>query len=255
MADMKPTALPPELQRFEVEFPADYAEREARPWGVLFHCRDNPISYDSNHAVILDLGSDLDAVIQEIVAFYRERGLTPRVYSGGLPGESESLRPRLQAAGFTVEEQELRWFVLEGESRVTPVPSLEVRRVAALDEPLIALLNSDGDAPWSVGVVRRHLARPDFHLLAGYVGGMPVTMASLKYRDGIGRVDDVMTDPAHRGHRYARTLMHHLVRRHRELSSGLLYLWAENPVAIRAYLEVGFVERGPVPPTWSAWLS
>jgi len=81
-----------------------------------------------------------------------------------------------------------------------------------------------------------------------------VSMASLKHREGIGRVDDVITDPAHRGHGYARAVMHHLVRLHRERCSGLLYLWAENPAAIRAYLDVGFVECGPAPPSWSAWL-
>ncbi len=246
--------LPPAIQRYEIEFPADYAEREARPWGVLFHCRENPISYDSNHAVVLDLDGDLDAAIREIVAFYRERDLTPRIYSGGLQGEMERLRPRLEAAAFTFEVRQLRWFVLEGESRLRPNPAMQVRRVAAVDDALVQLLNSDGDAPWSVGVVQRHLAHPDYHLLVGYVSGRPVTMASLKHRDGFGRVDDVLTDPAHRGQGYARTVMDHLVRLHRDLCPGLLYLWADNPVAIRAYLDAGFVERGPVPPTWSAWL-
>lgn len=243
------------LRRFEVEFPADFTGREARPWGVLFHCRDNAESHDSNHAVVLDLqAADPSNVIREITSFYRERGITPRIYSAGVPGEEEALHPPLREAGYVIQHFESHWFLLEGESRVTPNPALEVRRIRVLDGPMRALINSDGEAPWSERVVERHLGYPDYYLLAGYIGGTPVTMASVKYREGIGRVDDVLTDPAHRGRGHVRSLMHHLVRLHRESERGLLHLWTDNPVAMRAYRDVGFVELKPSPTYWSAML-
>jgi len=147
---MTTAVLPPAIRRFEVEFPADFAEREARPWGVLFHCRDNPISHDSNHAVILDLDADLGAAIGEVVAFYRGIGVRPRLYGGGLLGEQDRLRPLLEEAGFTFAVHESRYFILEGESRVQPNPAVEVRRIAVLDDALVHLLNSDGDGTWPV---------------------------------------------------------------------------------------------------------
>jgi hypothetical protein len=39
---------------YEIDFCARFADVERREWGLLYACRDNPISYDSNHAVILD---------------------------------------------------------------------------------------------------------------------------------------------------------------------------------------------------------
>jgi GNAT superfamily N-acetyltransferase len=204
---------------------------------------------------VLDLEGDLDAAMREIAEFYQARQITPRVYSAGLPGESEALRPALAKAGFQSEDYPLRWFFLEGSSRVHPDATLEVRRVHALDDALIGLINADGEEPWNVGVLERHVRCDRFHLLVGYIQGEPVTRASLKLMNGIGRVDDVFTHPKHRGHGYARTLMHHLVQCHRRLTSGPLYLWAENPTAIRVYEDVGFVELEGAPPTWAAWLA
>ena len=63
--------------------------------------------------------------------------------------------------------------------------------------------------------------------------------------EGLSRVDDVLTDPAHRGRGYAREVMRSLVDYHRRISNNILYLYADNPTAIRVYNDVGFAECFP----------
>ena len=85
------------------------------------------------------------------------------------------------------------------------------------------------------------------------VDGEPVTMASINLMEGASRVDDVCTHVAHRGKGYCRTLIHALLAYYDALSTQPLYLWAENPTAIRIYQEAGFVEQRPDADSWYAW--
>ena len=244
------------LKRLEITCYADFADVERRPYGLLYHCADNPLSHDSNHGVILDLDGDLEAAVADVTAFYEGRGLEPRLYASFTAGEAARLRPVLERCGYTFREMAQRLFVLRPDAS-TPGPPpgvhLDVRRVRALSGGVRALVHSDGPAPWTEHAMRRHLAVEGFHLLVGYARGVPVTMAAIKVMPGLSRVDDVLTHPLHRGRGYARALMATLVTYHREVTDQPLYLYAENPVAIRIYEEVGFVEE-PLPvDQWTAW--
>ena len=245
------------LRRLENTFCEDFARVERREYGLLYYQPDNPLSHDSNHAVILDLSGDLDDAVSDATTFYAAQGLEPRFYSSFVADDAALLRPVLERHGFTFRAQALRWFVL-GE-RHTPAPAhsappLEVRRMRALSRGLRELIHSDGPVPWTENVLRRHLACEGLHLLAGFVGGLPVSMASLKVMDGLTRVDDVLTHPLHRRRGYARALMAAAVGYHHDLTPQALYLCAENPTAIRIYQEVGFAEQPPPVDQWSAWL-
>ncbi len=244
------------LRRLENTFYSDLARRVERDYGLLYYEPANPLSHDANHAVILNLDTDLNAATDDVAAFYVRQGLEPRIYSAFLPGDAAVLRPVLEARGFTFHVQALRWFVWdERQPRVAPpyLPSLTIRRETALTRGLCELIHSDGPAPWSESTLRRHLSCTSLHLLVGRVDGIPVTMASLKVMDGLSRVDDVLTHPNHRRRGYARALMAELVGYHRRLSAQPLYLYAENPVAVRIYESVGFREQ-PLPvDQWSAW--
>ena len=55
-------------------FPREFANFEAREYGILFYDENNKDSYDSNHAVIFrEKVSDLDAVLGNIAAFTKAR--------------------------------------------------------------------------------------------------------------------------------------------------------------------------------------
>ncbi|MHB0874585.1 MAG: GNAT family N-acetyltransferase [Anaerolineae bacterium] len=248
-----------DLDRFrnaELSFCGDFADREERPYGVLYHNVDVPESHDSNHAVVLDDQADPDTVVADVVRFYEERNLVPRLYSALLPGQLARLRPALQANGFTVRDffdPRPRWFVCSGPSVISPNPALQVRQVHEMDEEVARLVSEEGEFPWTLELFRRRWRSAAYHQFIGYLGETAVTMGSFTTLDGISRVDDVVTREAHRGHGYARTLMHELVARHAEVSANPLYLWVTNPVAMRVYQDAGFVEQ-PVPfEAWTAW--
>ena len=79
------------LKRLEITCYADFADVERRPYGLLYHCADNPLSHDSNHGVILDLDADLEAAVADVTAFYEGRGLEPRLYASFTAGEAARL--------------------------------------------------------------------------------------------------------------------------------------------------------------------
>lgn len=234
------------------DYVRSFAEAEKRDYGLLFHCRGNPQSHDSNHALILKLDGDLDAVIADVIAFYRGLGLVPRIYHGFVPGITEVLLPKLLAMGFKMQVYDEDYFVRAAPSAIKPVPDLEVRRVRKLDAAIRDIFKDDGE--WSVGVIERQLGRKNYHLLVGYVKDTPVTMAALDIAQTVARVDDVMTHPAHRRRGYARALMHGVVNHHREVSDTALYLYSGIPSAVRIYEEAGFRKLDWKPYKWSAWL-
>lgn len=229
-----------------------FADVESRDYGELFYNRANPTSYDSNHALILKLDGDLDAAIADVIVFYRGLDIAPRIYHGFAPGATEVLLPKLLALGFKMEVFDEEYFECTERSVIKPRAEFELRRVRQLDEAALAVFQEEG--PWSVGVIERQLARDDYHMLAGYVAGIPVTMAALDLGERVTRVDDVMTHPAHRRQGYGRALMDGLVNYHRRISDNALYLYSGIPSAVRIYQEAGFRKLDWKPYKWSAWL-
>lgn len=243
-----------QLRSCEIEYYRSFTDVVSTSYGLLFFSVDNPLSYDSNHAVILRQERALARAVDDIVRFYREKRLLPRIYPSYQSGELERLRPVLEEKGFAVEESPLRLFTWQGEPQVQSNRALTVRRARELDSAIIELINSDGEAPWTVGVLRRHLLSPNFYLFVGYVNDSPVAMASLTPLSQGATLSDVITHQAHRGKGYAGALLHQVVAHHRRTSRNLLYLFASEPAAVHIYEQLGFVEQEDSPQMWSAFL-
>jgi ribosomal protein S18 acetylase RimI-like enzyme len=251
------------LRTCEIGFCRHLTDHETRPYGILYYNVQNPLSHDSNHAVLLCQNEALDDAIDDVISFYSARGLEPRFYPAFLPGEVERLRPRLEGRGLIFALHGLPWLIWQGPDTIRPplhtLPDIQIRRERALSPTLVDLIHSDGPEPWSEGALRRHLASntESLHLLVGYRGETAVAMASLNIMDGLARVDVVMTHAAHRGHGYARAVMRALLQRFVDLDLTPpyhLYLYADNPTAIRIYEEIGFAKQALPLTFWSAWL-
>ena len=62
-------------------FPREFVGFEAKEYGILFFDEENKDSYDSNHAVIFKHKTEaLDAVLDDVAAFYESKGLKPMLY-------------------------------------------------------------------------------------------------------------------------------------------------------------------------------
>lgn len=244
---------PADIIDFENNYVRAFADVEERDYGVLFYDRDNPVSHDSNHALTLNLQCDLDAAIADVVAFYRALDVKPRVYHGFVSSGSEVLLPRLRAAGFEVEEH-YEWFLVCTEpSTITPVQGFELRRMRELTPEVLSVLEPNDT--WTQGVFRKQIRRNEWHLMVGFVDGIPVALAELDLAAGLSRVDSVVTHVAHRRHGYGRALMHRVVSHHRSITDNVLYLYSSNPSAIRIYEEAGFRELEWKPRKWMATLT
>ena len=226
----------------ETWFPKTFADAEVRDWGVMFITPTIPESHDGNHACVLNRPEDAAASIDEIVAVYQKRGLSPRVNYLSADGDDPALRAALEAAGFTIGGgDDMRVYVHERSSRVMPNPSVHVRQYDRFDGGLFEAL-TEINCERVAKVIERRIARSYGWLFLGELDGKPVSVALLEKIDGVCRVDEVHTAEAFRGHGAARAVIHTLVDFYQEHLTEPLYLWTDNPIAEHLYQEAGFVK-------------
>ena len=241
-----------EIARFENNWPRSFATVVDRDYGWLFYDRDNLLSHDSNHAIIFNLAANLDAAIADVCSFYKDLGVRPRVYHGYVPGALEILLPKLLALGFKSETSNEQYFTWMRPSEIKPVQGFELRRIRSVNQEVIDIIGLEDT--WTLGVLKRLVARADCHLLVGYIDGVAVALAQIDLVNGLSRVDGVTVQPKYRSKGYGHALMHMVVQYHREISSNVLYLYSSNPNAMRIYMKAGFTKLDWGPQKWSAWL-
>ena len=62
-------------------FPREITSYETRYYGLLFFNEKNKDSFDSNHAIIYrEKIQDVEKVLNDIVSFYRTKGIRPNIY-------------------------------------------------------------------------------------------------------------------------------------------------------------------------------
>ena len=226
----------------ETWFPKTFADAEVRDWGVMFITPTIPESNDGNHACVLNRPEDAAAAVDEIVSFYDDHGLSPRVNCLSADGDEPALRTALESAGFTIGGgDDMRVYHFEGPSRVIPNPAVHVRQLDRFEDGLFEALteiNCDRVAK----VIKRRMARSYGWLFLGELDGKPVSVALLEKIDGVCRVDEVHTAEAFRGHGAARAVIYTLVGFYQNRLTEPLYLWTDNPTAERLYQEAGFAK-------------
>ena len=237
----------------ETMFPQTFADMEERDWGVLFVTPTIPDSHDGNHASVLNRSHDPASVVDEIVMFYESRGLAPRVNYVSADGDYAELHKALDGAGFTFGyEGAMNLFRYQGPSRIAPNPDVHVRRIDTVDADMLAELVSI-DNQRMARVLQRRTARPDDWLFVGHIDGRPVSVALLEIQGDVCRVDEVHTAEPYRCRGCARAVMHSMIEFYEEHSSLSLYLWTDNPIAERIYVEAGFVKMEHSLTSWFSW--
>lgn len=235
-------------------FPQIFADMVERDWGVLFVTPTIPDSYDGNHACVLNHCGDLTAVVDEIIEFYEARGVTPRVNYISGEGDYSDLRKALEAAEFTVgHEDAMRVYLYEGPSHIAPNPNVCVQHIESVDADMLGALAKIENQRMAK-VIQRRCSRADDWLFVGEVDGQLASVALLERVGNICRVDEVHTAECHRRKGCARAVVHAMVTYYKKMRiSAPLYLWVENPIAERIYVEAGFVKLEHSLINWSAW--
>ncbi len=218
-----------------------FATVEARPWGYFVHDVGNPDHWDANTTRWLRAEAP-EAAIDEVVALYRTRGLTPRVRLDDLSAPGDAVA-RLVARGFHADAQHLRlmhW--APGPSRPLPVllsgVSVEVagpETLGALAE-ILAGANTWQGHDWLVRYLERLVPSPASHYYLARFDGVPAAVAALHEGAGGALVQEVATRPTHRRRGLATALITWLQRR----ATTPLFLQVSNPEAERIYARAGF---------------
>jgi GNAT superfamily N-acetyltransferase len=241
----------------EIHFSKHFAETVEKPYGIIYHNAENPDCCGSNHAVILNLATDIDAGLKDIIRFYRKRKIDPCLFQAFQDSETEALFPHLQKNGFTIEQYRHTPFLLNESGPQPPLPyrtDLDVRPIEEIDKRLGNAIFETDESDRNIKKFCRQLKDDNFRLLVGKnTGGEPVTMAALYIADNISRLDDVVTFRDHRNNGYATDLVNKTIAYHREHSGNPLFLFAEDQTAIRIYEKLGFEKIEFPYPFWGAY--
>ncbi len=255
------------LYKQEIMFPGALAEVVNRKYGMLFYNKSCQLSYDTNHAVITDLNCDLDAAIKDILSFYNSRQVDPRIYFAFIPGELKILKPYIDKYGFEIGVcEDTSFFIYRQEQQRIEIADMEFIRLIEpdpdVDEVLMSgteevpeVIESGFCGQWWVTFMHNALKVDHIHMLVGYIKNKPVTIASVNIMEGYSRVDDVKTHSEFWNKGYSSALMSYLVKYHMDLSDNELYLFAQNPTAIRVYEKVGFERIPDAVSMWSAYIT
>ncbi len=91
------------IEELEISQVESFAKKIEVPWGYLFCNEDNPNYYDANHAHVKNVPKDPKQIINEVIAFYKEKQLTPRFYIYDIDNQTELIK-ELKMKGFMFEE-------------------------------------------------------------------------------------------------------------------------------------------------------
>src|ERR1017187_1998602 len=80
MKGLSPVFDTEKLLKQEISYYGSFTNKISTSYGKIFHNSFNPLSHESNHAHILNLNCDIEAALEDIVRFYRNRNLVPRIY-------------------------------------------------------------------------------------------------------------------------------------------------------------------------------
>ncbi len=228
--------------REEDLFPREYAKFEAREYGLLFYDETNKDSYDSNHAVIFkEKITDFDAVLADVVAFYRSKGQNPIIYQAITEkGYFLENKDTFAKNGFKIWEEEIRFMVPVEKNKLVTNPEILVKRVTEWDNSFATEIFEKAGEPWEIGVAKKMIQNPNTMFFVAYYNDVPVGMTYVHVRDGVCRYDYILVSKERRRIGVGRALMSALVEYCKEQKIENCYLWPAGEEAQRIYLEAGF---------------
>lgn len=227
---------------FENNFAEVHSKVEEKPYGKIFYNEENPLSHDSNHAIIKE-DADYEVAINEVVNFYNSRNITPRVYTLTANTNKSNLGEYLEGKGFNTVKEEIRYFIQKTSKIINIAKTLKIVRLKIIDKSVEELLYSDeNEGEWSYKTLIKSIDKEKFYLFAGYEGEELVCIASLHTQDDISRIDNVFTRKNKRRYGYCTQLIDFITKYNDEFLKTIIYLYASNPYAIKVYKKSGFEE-------------
>ncbi|MBR3844463.1 MAG: hypothetical protein IKM39_03030 [Clostridia bacterium] len=222
-------------------YPALFAREETTPFGRFYYNPNNTLSVEANHGVLFSPGNYTEAMTAT-KSYYEPKNIPPRLYCY-LP---ETERPLLEQAagqlGGVVTASDLKLLICKNpqQKEVRSPLTFEILKEwdAGLNEHII------GENLHLEGLLRGSMKHPSYRLVVGRLFGTPVTMAGLWDNVTVMRISNVMTGEQFRGCGFALSLITHVLSLAAQPPKPV-YLFANNPVAIRVYQRAGMAVVEP----------
>lgn len=231
-----------------INFENNFAEIQSnvieKSYGKIFYDINNPLSYDSNHAIINE-ESDYDFAIKDIVNFYQSIAITPRVYT--FTRNSSAVGQYLERNGFKKAIEEICFYVQKNKKIIDIPRNIDIKRFNQIDEAIYELLNSDKEqGEWGYKALIKSIEKENFYLFGGYDDHRLVCIASLYKQNDISRINDVFTKKNQRGKGYSSQLINYITEINDQTLKTTSYLYAHNPDAIKIYQKAGYEEMNAI---------
>ncbi|MBO9130745.1 GNAT family N-acetyltransferase [Bacillus sp. 165] len=228
----------------EKNFPEIQSKVIEKPYGKIFYDKNNPLSYDSNHAVINE-GADFAFAVEDVINFYKALDLTPRVYT--FTKNKNAVGQYLKSKGFNQSIEEICFFVQKNKHLIDTAKTIDVKRINCMDEEIYELYSSDEEqGEWGYKALMQCMGKENFYLFGGYKGRNLVCTASLYKQHDISRINDVFTKKDERGKGYGSQLINFITDFNHKTLKTISYLYATNPNAISVYKKAGYEEMDAI---------
>lgn len=235
------------IKQEENEFPKLFASYVEKEYGILFYMEDNKDSYDGNHACIYpEKISDLGAVLDDIAAFYREKGMRASIYHPFVKNYFKENEEILNAHGYTyTPEEDHRVMLLTAENQINVTKRLDIQVLKCWDERVAADILIPSGEPWEVDVTKKRMEQGGSYLFVGYLDGKAVVYTDIhKSEHGNTRFDYIVTATEYRGKGYASELLSYVVEYCKKQEFPTCWQWA-GPSEHICY-QAGFREAFPM---------
>ncbi|PKK39423.1 hypothetical protein ABB02_01272 [Clostridiaceae bacterium JG1575] len=227
----------------ELDYPRHMAHTLERDFGFLvWEDRQKDLAL-LNHAVIYPHRvTALQSTLQEITAFYEEKGIRPRIYQPFTSGYFVEEASTFRKNGYDIQLYAPTRFMLRTRaSRISPQGDLLIRKLTQWDARITRDILLPNGHPEGEGLIKKHLESDRCSLWVGYLKEEAVSLVTGFVGEyGVARMDSMETREELRGRGYARDLVHAMVAHQARHSQLPLYVWPSNPTAERIFQEAGF---------------
>lgn len=223
-------------------FPRQITDYEKRNYGYLFYNEKNKDSYDSNHALIYkNKVQDLPEVLEDITAFYKEKGINPNIYQSILhEGYFKDVQKQLSDFGFESWEEEQKYMILSAKNVIITNPEVTVQKVSKWKDTYGTEIFEAAGEPWEIDVAKRALQNSNTLFFVAFYKEKPVGMTYAHIAEDVCRVDYLLVSKAYRNIGVGRALINTFVEYCKENNIENCFLWPDGETAEKIYQEAGF---------------
>ena len=226
----------------EDNFPRKIASYEMREWGILFYDQDNPLSRDCNHALIYKKKiKDFGKVLEEIVQFYQEKGITPSFcLSVTDKGSFGKITEVLDVKNFAYTIETRGFAILRDVNILEPNEQIVVKQVTEWSDDFATEIFHKADKPWEMPITKKSLQNPNTLLFVAYLDDVPVGLLRSHITNDVCRMDCLLVTKYCPNIEVATALMHNFVEYCRQNNVENCYFWLNDQLSEQIYFNAGF---------------